>query len=238
MRFVPIENVFLEVQEEIGDDWYGEQPVYEKWVIDAISKISGKVSYVTSIEVEDVIDNGYRVPFCPDTKKVLGVLPGDRKKELSNIFARSCSYLKLPEFEPGNNDFGNGFLVITQGLIRQNQGIRWKLEDGHIQFYEKLEEKKVTVLKKKIKRDKRGKVMVAETDVMACAYYILMRIARRTRWKQKEHRLSEAAIGSYDTLFTVNLMNARAEGAKLSKSREYELNQMMSFRQRSADTRY
>jgi len=231
MRFVPIERVYTEVQEEIGDDWYGEQPVYSEWCKTAIRKIASPVSFDFVIEELKVDENGYNVPICEDTYSVKALTPGKKKKELTKIFSNDCGFLKYPEYQKGNNEFGNGLLIVSSApIIGNRHNIRWKVEDGSISFYNKISDSHVTVLSKKFKRDKYGKIMPAETDVEACAAYILWRIAKRTNWGQKEKRLPKYVIDNYDLEWTNKLGNARAEGAEMSASREYEFETMMHFR--------
>jgi len=233
MRFVPIENVFIEVQNEMGEDWQGEQPAYQNWIKDAQRRIYSKVTFDKVIEVLPVNKDQITVDLCPDTVGIKALLQGDKKKELADVFSNSCQQLNLPTFVPGSNEFGNGFFIVGHDIKRETGGVRYVLRDGQIQFMQKVTVDKVTVLSQKHKRDKNGNLMVAQSDVMACAYYILQILARRSRWKQKEHRMSLQDVATYDLLFTNNLMDARAEGAKLSQTQEYERSQMMSFRNTS-----
>jgi hypothetical protein len=237
MRFVPIENVFLAVQNEMGEDWQGEQPVYQAWVKDAIKKIASKVSFDRVIEVLNVNADKTTIDICDDTYGVQALLLGDKKNGLVDIFSKSCNHLKLPTYKSGDNEFGNGFLFIGHDVKPASFNVRWSVRDSQIELQNETKERQVTVLSKKFKRDKKGKLMVAETDVNASAYYILQLMARRTRWRQKEQRLSLQDIAAYDVLFTNNLMDARAEGAKASQTRLYERNIMLSFKNTGAHSK-
>jgi hypothetical protein len=235
MRFVPINNVFLAVQDEVGDDWNGEKPLYADWVKHAIKIISSPVSFDRVIEVKSIEDK-LRIKICDDTYGVQALALGDQKRKWANVFSNDCRFINLPTFIPGNNEFGNGFLVVAHGIEHEHGMANWTVRDGYVVFQNKVNNEKATLLSKKFKRDKDGKLMVAETDVMAAAHYILMKMARRTQWGAKEQRMTRGIIADYDQIFTNQVMNARAEGAKLSETQDYQLSQMQNFRDRYAYT--
>lgn len=232
-------NVVEVVQNEVGEDWGAEQPVWETWAKTAMKRIWGKADFVDKWDVVDIQDK-CSIKVCSDAVAVAGLLMGDQLDGCRNVFNNNPSYrLKTPDFIPGDNEFGNGFLVVSHGsnTISRWHGTNWKFANGDIVFQTPVDETKATIWTKSFDRDNLGTLMVPETAVEACAVYIMLMMSRRSQWGLKQSRINNQTIMMYEGRWNAEMCNARSDGSEMTVSRKEELFDLFRFRNRDNFTR-
>lgn len=226
-RFVNAQEVVISLAENMGDDWYAETPYVMKLTKLAIKKIGSKKSFISAFELKDVTDC-CKIKLCENVVNVIGLLPGDQLDNCRNVFGSFRGLFKLPEYDAANPDMGNGFLYFDGPSLQQNStGCAWKFEDGMIYFQGQFSESKATVYVKKYKTNDKGELMILDTDVDAAVAFCQLTFGRRTRWGLLENRMSTNEITQLEFEWDAKMRDARAEGSKMSVSREQELSEIM-----------
>ena len=228
-RKVSMNNVTLAVMDEIGDAWGGEQPVWEKWTKDALKLIGGKRFFKYKFYTADIENKCFAELHC-DTVRVLNVALGDKTDECNRYMQENNYQMSFPKYVPGDNDFGNGFLFIDHGGIKEcKTSFRWETRDGKIYFQPEVNETKITIWAEVMERDKDERLLIPEEAVQACAMYICKILSRRTLWGKKETRATWQMIEMYERLWSTTMGDARAKNSRLTTQRHEEMLDMFIF---------
>lgn len=230
-RFVSLNNALIIAAGELGEEWMGESPLYENWAKFAVKKIESKTSLAYVIK-EYELQNKCQARICSDLFSVITILPGKHKKtcELSfhNVL-NNANYLNIPEFQPGNTEFTTGSYFVNSLMPPDVPcTIKYIVRDGQIQLRQHLSDSHITVFGKGFKRAENGQIMIAETDVEAVSAYIISRIVARSRHGKQESRYTASDVNYFNNEWILACRNARAEGSRMSSSREAEYDSFFS----------
>lgn len=210
-RYVSANDAIILAQNEMGDDWGGEVPIFETWIKSAIEKIDGKYSFDDKVEVVKLEDQKFLKLNC-DVVQVKALIQGHQKEFCLDMINNNQGIRNIPEYIPGDGDFGNGFLFIDHGSQNKYfKNCNWQILRGNLCFEKVQSATEFTVWSKSHKRDANGDLLIKQTDLEAAASYILLQAARRTRWGKKDMRMDKGDIQSFENRWAINLGNARAQ---------------------------
>lgn len=210
-KYVSANDAIILAQNEMGDDWGGDAPIFETWVKSAIEKIDGKNSFDDKVDVVK-LENQISLKLDCDVVEIKALIQGDQKDLCLEWINNNQGIRNIPEYIPGDGDFGNGFLFIDHGSQHRHfNNCRWKTVNGKLYFEKVQSATEFTLWSKSHKRDCDGNLLIKQTDLEAAASYILLNAARRTRWGKKEMRMSQQDIREFEFRWAANLGNARAQ---------------------------
>lgn len=171
---VSVRQAVLEAMEDMGTEEY-DAPLIQRWCTDAEKKIGGKYQYKVKREVIDIKDQKY-VPLPCETFEVLCCVLGDVGEDCNVPFT---------SFDPEWTivDFGSNSSTLIIGDITKGYTNDFKVINNTIEFDCLVKNQTVaTVYIMEYQMDSQGFIMVAEEHLTAIPYYVMMKIAERSRF--------------------------------------------------------
>lgn len=187
-------------------------PVMTRWACYADNKIGGYRLLKRKIAVLTFDHCSAELP-CDIVCLLPGILWGD--------YGCSCDLL----FTGLRQSLDGVPIATSSGYIlpfKTNYGqvnacmANYVIQDNKMVFNYDFDKQKITIPYIGFKEDEYGLPMVLESHVEAIGQYIQFRIAKQSRFKQKEFRLSETAIDKEERLWHRMCRNARAKDAEPS----------------------
>lgn len=190
-KLVSIKNSVQSALDSIGAENTRMVPVLTTWGVYADDAIGGYRLLTKRTEVLTFTCNYVELP--EDTVCILPCfLWGDHGCDCNNSFTESRwiidnSFLGISQV--------GSFVVIDNSAANpvKLQG-KYEIQDNKMVFPCNYDGEKITIQIIAYKRDQEGFIMINQNHVEACAQYMQYRLAKQTRFKTKEYRLSDTAI--------------------------------------------
>lgn len=203
----------LDAIERIGREDMRDAPILTSWAEEAEKKIGGFYSFKREIEVLDVC--GCKVKLPCGVFDVEGLLIGDHGKSCGLVFDQLCN-IPTSNIDFKSSDLSANIVVIYPGSGKSLTPVQYSIQDGHIVLDRDLDGQKITVKLLKWHTDIDGFIMVEEDHIEAIGYFIMLRLAERSRFGKNKMTFSD--IQWFQKKWDFHCLQARSASGEESKT--------------------
>lgn len=213
-KMVSAQVAVLDAIDKMGREDMRDAPILTSWVEEAEKKIGGFYSFKREIEVLEICGCKAKLP-C-GVFDVIGLLVGDHGKDCGLVFDQICN-IPTSNIDFTSSDITANIVVVYPGSSSTlNTTLQYSIQNGHIVLDRNMDGQRLTVKLLKWHTDIDGFMLVEEDHIEAIGYYLMMKIAEKSRWGK--NKMSFSDIQWYQKKWDFHCIQARASSGEESDS--------------------
>jgi hypothetical protein len=223
-KLISIKVPVLEALQDMGIDHAKYIPDFIRWAARAENIIGSYYSYRRKIKRIKV--DKYRAELPCDAKFVQRIVLGDHECKTYDLYNTICGMTQQLNFQEDSN---TGFVVVDKpdGQIDLQFGhFKWEVQDNHIILSADYDKQYITVQYLGLQEDSEGLPMVMENHIEAIVDFIMLRVAKRSRFSPQKMDLGDVQM--LERSFRDNASAARSDDAEISEADRDEIVAMIT----------